>query len=103
LGVERLVGDSPKGLGHIHSSISLPRADKSLCMAYVGWGELGRMTTKRCREVRAMFRVKPRDSTNAMASRSSNFLASIWPASSRDRIWCWIAGVKVPMVGTGGR
>jgi len=81
--MERLVGDSPKGLGHIHSSINLPRADKTLCMAYVGWGELGRTTTKRLREVRTMFRTKPRDSTNAMASRSSNLLGSM--ASIKQR------------------
>jgi len=66
--MERLVDDSPKGLGHIHSSISLPRADKSLCMAYVGWGELGRTTTTRLRKVRTIFRAKLRDCTKAIRS-----------------------------------
>jgi hypothetical protein len=72
LSSEGLVGDIPKGFGHINSSVNLPRADEVLCMAYVGRRKLGRTTTKRLREVRAMFRAKPRDSTKAITSRGCN-------------------------------
>jgi len=75
--MERLVGDIPESLSHIHSCISLPRADKTLCMTDVGWGKLSRATTQRLGEVRAMFRAKPRDSTKTMASRSCNTLSSM--------------------------
>jgi hypothetical protein len=67
---EGLVGDIPKCFGNIHSSISLPRADKTLCMTDVGWGKLGRTTTKRLREVRAMFRMKLRHCTKAILGSS---------------------------------
>jgi hypothetical protein len=72
LGTEGLVGDIGKDLGHINSYVNLPRADKVLCMMNVGRRKLGRTTTKRLRKMRTMFRVKPRDCANAMASRSCN-------------------------------
>src|SRR3954452_7777170 len=56
---ERLVGDIPEDFSYIHSSINLSRADEMLCMMNVGRGKFGRTSTKRLREVRAMFRMKP--------------------------------------------
>jgi len=70
LGRERLVGDIPKGFGNIHSSVSLLRADKALCMANVGWGKLRRTTITRLKKVRMMFRAKLRDCTKAIGSTS---------------------------------
>jgi len=52
-------------------------------MMNVGRGKLRWMTTKGLREMRTMFRAKPRDSTNAMASRISNLLARM--ASIKQR------------------
>jgi hypothetical protein len=81
--MEGLVGDITKGLCHIYSSISLPRADKTLCKTDIGCRKLGRATTRRLREMRAMFRAKPRDSSNTIASRSCNMLGRI--ASIKQR------------------
>src|SRR5437016_2156153 len=75
LGGEGLVGDIPECLGHINSSVSLPRADKALCMANICRGELKETTTKRLGEVRTMFRTKPRDCVNTMASGSCNMIS----------------------------
>jgi hypothetical protein len=75
--MEGLVGDIAEGLGHIYSCISLPRADKTLRKANIGSRKLGRAATRRLREMRAMFRVKPRDSSNAITSRSCNMLGRI--------------------------
>src|SRR5204863_7394201 len=77
LGREGLVGDIPKGLGHIHSCVNLSRANETLCMTNVGSGKLGRTSTKGLRKVRTMFRLKPRDSANAMTSRSCNMASCI--------------------------
>src|SRR4051795_579653 len=80
---ERLVGDIPEDFGYIHSSINLPKADETLCMTNVGRGKFGRTSTKRLREVRAMFRTKPRDSANAMTSRSCNMGSCITSIKQR--------------------
>src|SRR5436190_5308994 len=66
LSMERLVGDVRKSLGHIHSSISLSRTNKTLCKTNVGCRKHGRTTTRRLREMRAMFRTKPRDGSNGL-------------------------------------
>jgi len=70
LGRERLVGDISKNFGNSHSSVSLPRTDKALCMANVGWRKLRRTTTTRFEKVRTMFRVKLRDCIKAIGSTS---------------------------------
>ena len=56
----------------MHSSVSLPRADETLCMMNIGRRKLGRTTTKGLKEVRTMLRAKLRDYSNAMTSRSCN-------------------------------
>jgi hypothetical protein len=73
--MERLVIDISKSFSHIHSCISLSRADKMLCIADIGRGKLRRATTKGLKEVRMIFRAKPRDSTNTMGSRGCNTLS----------------------------
>jgi hypothetical protein len=72
LGTDRLVGDIPKSFGHINSSVSLPRADETLCIVNIGGGKLGGTTTNGLREMTTMLGVKSRDCANAMASRSCN-------------------------------
>jgi len=64
-----LLVDIGNGFGHINSSRSLSRAKKMDCMMNVGRGKFRRTTSNRFREVRAMFRTKPRDGTNAITSR----------------------------------
>src|SRR5204862_5247903 len=86
LSMERLVGDVRESLGHIHSSISLSRTDKTLCKTNVGCRKLGRMTTRRLREMRAMFRTKPRDGSNAIASGSCNFFGRITCIKQRQDV-----------------
>ena len=77
LGRKGLVGNISKGLGHIHSSVNLPRADEALCMTDVDRGKLGRTTTKGLREMRAIFRAKLRDCANAINSGSCNMASCI--------------------------
>ena len=83
LGMERLVGDIGKGFGNFNSCFCLPRADKTLCMMDVCWGKLGGATTRRFIEVRTVFRVKPRDGTKTIYSRSCNILGRM--ASIKQR------------------
>jgi hypothetical protein len=66
---ERLVGEVLKRLGDLDSIINLARADKTLCIANIGGGELGRSTSNRLGKVREVFGAKSGDGAIVDTSR----------------------------------
>jgi hypothetical protein len=67
---ERLVGDVLKRFGDLNSILDLSRANKTLGIADIRGGKLGRSATSRLGKVREVFRMKSANAAVADTSRS---------------------------------
>ena len=65
---DRLIINVLKSLSDLDSIFSLSSADKMYAMANVGWGKLGKTTTRWFSKVWMMFSAKSRDSTSVYTS-----------------------------------
>jgi hypothetical protein len=84
---EGFVDDVCKWFGKLASIAGLSRIDKMLSMVYVGRRKLGRTTSKRLLEGRAMLFTDPRDSTRTDTSRFSSCIAIFARIKEREDVF----------------
>lgn len=83
---QRLVGDVFESFGDLSGILSLPGGDEVDGMMNVGWGKLGRMTTKGLLEGGSVLGAKSGYSTGVYASRGRDMIGRMTRIKQREDV-----------------